>query len=122
MKNIIAIAFGFMGLSAVAQQLPEMSQYLNNDFLLNPAIAGTKAYAPATIGYRVQWLNFTDQPTTQIGSIHGSMNKNVGIGLAIVNAVAGPTSMTSAQFAYSYKIKLNEKLKLSFGLAPMLIQ
>lgn len=122
MKNIIAIAFGFICLGAVAQQLPEMSQYLNNDYLLNPAIAGTKDYAPATIGYRVQWLNFTDQPTTQIGSIHGSLNKNVGIGLAIANTVAGPTSMTSAQFAYSYKIKLNEKLKLSFGLAPMLIQ
>ncbi|MGZ3863227.1 MAG: PorP/SprF family type IX secretion system membrane protein [Bacteroidia bacterium] len=122
MKKILAIAFGLFTLGSVAQQLPEFSQYINNDFLLNPAIAGTKAYAPATISYRVQWLNFTSAPTTQIGSIHGSFGKNVGVGLSVINAVAGPTSTTSAQFAYAYNFKLGKKTRLSFGLAPMLIQ
>lgn len=122
MKKIFIAAFGLFTLGSVAQQLPEFSQYINNDFLLNPAIAGTKAYAPATISYRVQWLNFTSAPTTQVGSIHGSFGKNVGVGLSVINAVAGPTSMTSAQFAYAYNFKLSKKTRLSFGLAPMLIQ
>ena len=122
MKNILFYTFSLLTFGSFAQQLPEFSQYLNNDYLLNPAIAGTKSYAPATISYRVQWMSFTNAPTTQIGSIHGSFTKNVGLGLSVVNAVAGPTSMTSMQFAYSYKIKLNEKMKLSFGAAPILIQ
>jgi type IX secretion system PorP/SprF family membrane protein len=122
MKNILAFILGLFAFSMVAQQLPEFSQYLNNDFLLNPAIAGTKNYAPATISTRVQWLNFSSAPTTQIGSIHGAFNKNIGAGLSVINAVAGPTSMTSVQLAYSYRLKLSEKMKLSFGVAPMMIQ
>jgi type IX secretion system PorP/SprF family membrane protein len=120
-KSLLFI-FTLFVIGSYAQQLPEFSQYLNNEFLLNPAVAGTKTYAPATISYRVQWLNFTSAPTTQIGSIHGSLRKNVGIGFTVMNAVAGPTSTTSMQFAYAYNIKLTEKMRLSFGLAPMLIQ
>lgn len=123
MKNsIIVFVFGFFTCTGIAQQLPEFSQYINNDFLLNPAIAGTKNYAPATISSRVQWLNFTSAPTTNIGSIHGSIAKNTGLGFTVINAVAGPTSTTSMQFAYSYNIKLTQKMRLAFGLAPMLIQ
>ena len=122
MKNILVFTFSVFTFGLFAQQLPEFSQYLNNDYLLNPAIAGTKNYAPATISTRVQWLNFTSAPTTQIGSVHGSLNKNVGLGFSVINAVAGPTSTTSMQFAYSYRFQLTKKLKLSFGLAPMLIQ
>jgi type IX secretion system PorP/SprF family membrane protein len=122
MKNILFAALSIFTFSTFAQQLPEFSQYLNNDYLLNPAIAGTKNYAPATISSRVQWLSFTNAPVTQIGSIHGSIAKNTGLGFSVINAVAGPTSMTSMQFAYAYNIKLNNKMRLSFGLAPMLIQ
>ena len=122
MKKILSLTLGLLSFGAIAQQLPEFSQYLNNDFLLNPAISGTKEYAPATISARMQWVNFSNAPTSQIGSIHGAFTKNVGIGLSIIKATAGPTAMTSAQFAYAYRIKLNDKLKLSFGLAPMLIQ
>jgi len=122
MKNILFITFSLCMLGATAQQLPELSQYLNNDFLLNPAIAGTKDYAPVTISARMQWVGFNNAPSTQIASIHGAITNNVGLGLSVTNATAGPTSSTTAQLAYSYRIKLNEKTKLSFGLAPMIIQ
>jgi type IX secretion system PorP/SprF family membrane protein len=107
---------------ASAQQFPLFSQYLNNDFLLSPAIAGTKSYTPISVSARIQWINFNGAPNTQIGSIHGALNKSMGLGLAITNHSAGANTMTSAQFAYAYRVKVNEKIKLSFGLAPVLIQ
>ena len=129
MKNIknklilIAILTNcLIGTLATAQQLPELSQYLNNDFLLNPAIAGTKDYTPVTISARMQWVGFNNAPSTQIASTHGAITNNVGLGLSVTNTTAGPTSSTSMQLAYSYRIKLNSKTKLSFGIAPMLIQ
>ena len=122
MKNILFLSLSLFALGLTAQQLPELSQYLNNDYLLNPAIAGTKTYAPATISTRVQWMSFTNAPVTQVGSIHGAITDNVGLGLSIINATAGPTAMTSAQMAYSYRLKICEKMKISFGLAPMIIQ
>ncbi len=111
-----------IGTLATAQQLPEFSQYINNDYLLNPAIAGTKDYAPVTVSARMQWVGFNNAPNTQIASIHGALTKNVGLGFSVINATAGPTASTSMQLAYSYRIKINEKTKLSFGVAPMLIQ
>ncbi|MBA3706403.1 MAG: PorP/SprF family type IX secretion system membrane protein, partial [Bacteroidetes bacterium] len=122
MKKIVILLLLVIGGFVKAQQLPEFSQYLQNDFILNPAIAGTKSYAPVSISHRSQWLNFRDAPTTQIASIHGSVNQKVGIGLALVNHEAGPTGMMSAQFSYAFRLKLNDKMKLSFGLAPMIIQ
>jgi type IX secretion system PorP/SprF family membrane protein len=122
MKKLFLLAGCSFCIAIQAQQLPEFSQYLNNDYVLNPAIAGTKDYAPATISARSQWTNFSGAPNSQIGSIHGALTKNVGLGLAFVNYSAGPTKMNSVQFAYAYRTKLSEKLNISFGLAPMLIQ
>lgn len=108
--------------AATAQQLPLFSQYLNNDFLLNPAVSGTKSYAPASVSARMQWAGFSGTPASQTGSIHGALNPHVGLGLALINHSAGATKMNSAQFAYAYRIKLTGKIRMSFGLAPMLIQ
>ena len=122
MKKIVAAFSLMISAFANAQQLPEFSQYLQNDFILNPAIAGTKEYAPVTISHRSQWLNFTNAPVTQIGSIHGAVNQKVGIGLTLINQTTGPTGMMSAQLSYAYRIKLTDKTRLSFGVAPMIIQ
>jgi type IX secretion system PorP/SprF family membrane protein len=122
MKRILSFTLSLFTLGAVAQQLPEFSQYIYNDYLLNPAIAGTKDYAPVTLSARMQWVGFNNAPTMQIGSIHGALTKNVGLGLTVTNMTTGPISNTSMQLAYSYRIKLNENTKLSFGVAPMLIQ
>lgn len=122
MKKILISSFVLFAFVASAQEIPLFSQYLNNDFILNPAISGTKEYAPASISARTQWANFKGAPATQIGSIHGAMTKNVGIGAAVMNFTAGPTKMNSVQFAYAYRFKVSDKMKLSFGVAPMIIQ
>ncbi|HKC67434.1 MAG TPA: type IX secretion system membrane protein PorP/SprF [Bacteroidia bacterium] len=122
MKRILFFTFSLFTFGAIAQQLPAFSQYIYNDFLLNPAIAGTKDYAPVSLSARMQWVGFNNAPTMQIGSIHGALNKNVGLGLTVTNVTTGPISNTTMQLAYSYRIKLNENTKLSFGLAPMIIQ
>jgi type IX secretion system PorP/SprF family membrane protein len=122
MKHILFFTLSIFTFGAIAQQLPQFSQYLYNDFLLNPAIAGTKDYTPVTLSARMQWVGFNNAPTMQIGSINGALTKNVGLGLSITNVATGPITNTSIQFAYSYRIKLNENTKLSFGIAPMLIQ
>lgn len=122
MKKIFLAAIIFAAFFANAQQIPLFSQYLNNDFLLNPAVAGTKSYTPVSVSARLQWVNFNGAPSNQLGSIHSAITKNVGVGFAVTNFTAGPTRTTSAQFAYAYRFKVSEKVKLSFGLAPMLMQ
>jgi len=123
MKKLLLISMGWFSLtSASAQQLPLASQYIWNDYLLNPAIAGTKDYMPAIISYRSQWAGLKDAPVTQTGSIHGALTEKVGLGVAFINDKTGPSSNSMLQLGYSYKIKLTDKYKLSFGLAPMIMQ
>lgn len=122
MKKIIISLLCISALSLSAQQIPLFSQYLNNDYLLSPAIAGTKSYMPVSLSARMQWVNFNGGPNSQFGSIQGAITKHVGMGLIVNNFTAGPTKMTSAQIAYAYRFKVSEKVKLSFGLAPMIIQ
>lgn len=122
MQKLIVILSILICTTVNAQELPGSSMYLQNDFILNPAIAGTKSFVPVSVSHRSQWINFSNAPTTQLASVHGGMNGKAGVGLALINHTAGPTGMMSAQFSYSYRVKLTEKLKFSFGLAPMIIQ
>lgn len=122
MKNRLLFFLLFFTGVSFAQQLPQFSQYFQNELLLNPAVAGTKQYIPVALTHRMQWAGFKNAPTSQLLSIHGSVNDKMGLGLLLTNHETGPTNLISAQFAYSYHLKINDSTKLSFGVAPMIMQ
>lgn len=47
-----------------AQQKPQYTQYIFNNFLLNPALSGMENYMDVRIGYRQQWQGIADAPRT----------------------------------------------------------
>ena len=121
--NIISIAL------VKAQQVALSSQYVFNDFVINPAIAGVKDYLPVTLSVRRQWAGIKDAPVTQNVSAHGYVGLNLGCGGYIINEVTGPTKRTAANFSVAYHLKLSkgnnkkgQQKVLSFGLAAMLSQ
>lgn len=65
MKRIILIVglFGLIGYAA-AQQAPQYSQYLRNQFMVNPAAAGVYDFVDITLSGRWQWLGLEDSPRT----------------------------------------------------------
>lgn len=60
-----------IGLVAQAQQKPHYTQYIQNQFIINPALAGIEAYKDLRISHRHQWLGINDGPVTTYLSIHG---------------------------------------------------
>ena len=46
----------FMGSMLQAQQLPQLSQFMINDFAVNPAIAGMDDYYQIKTSVRNQWV------------------------------------------------------------------
>ena len=62
MKQILTFACFFALYSANAQQVPQFSQYLRNQYLVNPAAAGVYDFVDVTVGGRLQWLGFDDAP------------------------------------------------------------
>jgi type IX secretion system PorP/SprF family membrane protein len=124
MKNVIYTAAAIcMALTGSAQQLPSFAQFYNNDYVLNPAIGGTKGYYDVKSAYRYQWVGIQDAPRTFTLAMNGPIVKEkMGIGGYVYSDVTGPTRRTGAKISYSYIFKLTETLKMSFGLAGGLMQ
>lgn len=76
MKRII-IAFGLflIGSFGFAQQLGQYSQYLNNQFILNPAAAGEHDYFDIDLSFRQQWVGIDNAPQNYYISAHTTLNK-----------------------------------------------
>jgi type IX secretion system PorP/SprF family membrane protein len=125
-----------------AQQLPSYTQYLNNGFLINPAIAGNDGYTSFNTTYRKQWMGFENSPTTYSFSgqtrllrrsykiISRNVRKNtvkpstkgrVGLGGFALNDVNGLVSRTGISMTYAYHIFLY-KSQISFGIAGQAFQ
>lgn len=118
-----------------AQQRLQMSQYMLNSFLQNPAFAGANDFAEATIAYRNQWVGFTDAPQTFYASVQGT-NKSLfsrsgnntfinrrkkshgGWGLIVGSDKFGAIAYNSFFISYAYHIRLSKKLFASVGISP----
>lgn len=106
-----------------SQQLPHFSQYYLNDYLINPAIGGSRPYFEGKSAHRYQWEGITDAPRTYTLSVNGpTKNQKMGFGGYIFTDNVGPTRRTGFNASYAYHIKVNEKVKLSMGISAGVIQ
>ncbi|MCD6201745.1 MAG: type IX secretion system membrane protein PorP/SprF [Bacteroidales bacterium] len=106
-----------------AQQLSLYSQYMFNDYVLNPAVAGTKNYYQIRANSRFQWAGILDGPQTVSFSVFGPhVSKPMGFGGYIINDVTGPTSRTGAYGSYAYNVAVNNDIRLSMGLSFGILQ
>jgi type IX secretion system PorP/SprF family membrane protein len=114
--KLIAIAC-FLPMAAGAQQDALVSQYMFNGLYLNPAYAGSHDYWTSTVSFRRQWVGFQGAPMTTIAAIDGPIkNKNMGLGMMLMNDQIGITKHNSAMFSYAYQIKTSETSKFALGV------
>lgn len=58
-----------------AQQRPHYTQYILNNYILNPALSGIENYTDVKISGRDQWVGLNGAPKTAYVSIHGPIGK-----------------------------------------------
>jgi len=77
MKKILLITSiaCLCGLTALPQAKPYYTQYILNNYILNPAITGIENYTDVKLSYRNQWAGITGAPVTTYLSIHGPLGK-----------------------------------------------
>jgi type IX secretion system PorP/SprF family membrane protein len=126
MKRLLIILL-FIGGMVKAQQLPQYSQFMFNQYAFNPAFAGSLPYYDVRSNNRYQWVGITDAPRTYTVSISGpSKNRKMGYGGFVYTDIVGPTRRIGAQASYAYHLNLNdngdESIKLSFGLSAGILQ
>lgn len=77
MKRIFfAVAMIVSGTGTFAQAKPAYTQYVLNNFILNPALAGIENYTDIKLSYRKQWTGINGAPVTSYISIQGPIGKS----------------------------------------------
>jgi len=121
--SYILILFVLGASKSFGQQLPQFTQYMFNDFVINPAIAGTQDYYQIRTNHRFQWVGLMDPPITNTLAFYGPHTKrDMGFGGYIYNDVTGPTSRTGLSGSYAYNIAITYDIRLSMGLSVSLLQ
>jgi type IX secretion system PorP/SprF family membrane protein len=115
--GLIVLIFLMASKIVSGQQDPMYTQYMFNTQTINPAYAGSWQ----TVGFlalsRMQWVGIEGAPSSQTFSFQMPMrNKNIGIGLNVINDKIGLEKRLSLFADYSYKIKLRRLTTLRMGL------
>lgn len=139
MKKFLYIALFIVTLTEVrAQQREQYSQYIMNNYLINPAVTGGYTFGNARLGYRKQWVGFQDNangkktnvgPRTMFATFHGPIQHpenqrgrrkkqyHHGIGGYLYTDKTGPIAYNGVFGTYAYHQKLDRKTTLSFGVS-----
>jgi type IX secretion system PorP/SprF family membrane protein len=106
-----------------AQQRPLYSQYMLNQYIINPAYTGLNDYYVASTNYRYQWVGIEDAPRTYALTVHGpGKSGNYGLGGSLYNDVTGPTSKSGMYLSYAYHFQVSTKQMVSMGLSGGIMQ
>lgn len=150
MKRLLVGALLYMiALGTVtAQQRPQYTQYVQNNYLTNPAVSGIEPYADLRVGYRTQWVGLEGAPTSFYASLQGpigsggqspketksarngfskrsSYKKPVphhGVGFIAQQDKAGLLKTTSVNASYAYHQPLTKYIALASGISAGITQ
>ena len=75
-KYIFFIVLSLFCFESISQQMPQYSQYLRNQYMINPGAAGVYDFMDITVGGRMQWVGFSDAPMTSYLSITSPIGGN----------------------------------------------
>ncbi len=73
MKKRLFLFFLLASTYAFSQQKPQYTQYIFNQYLLNPALSGIENYLDFKGGYRKQWAGVSDAPQTSFVSANWAL-------------------------------------------------
>lgn len=74
-KSYLLLFFFLAPAFLIAQQEPHFTQYIINQYILNPAIAGIENYGDVKVSHRHQWVGLQDAPVTSYFTFHMPVGK-----------------------------------------------
>lgn len=140
--SVLLLSLAFSIPTVSAQQKPQYTQYILNQYILNPALTGIENYSEIRISHRRQWTGIEGAPETMYLTAHTPLGKkdyrttatsqavqgieaitatrspvkpHHGAGFQVVNDKTGPLTSLSAYATYAYHIGLTRNLTLAAG-------
>lgn len=87
---------------AKAQQRPQYTQYVFNNYLLNPALSGIENYTDVKLGYRSQWTGLDGAPVTSYFSVNAPIGNRFLQGDATAFPAGGGLNPSSRSYTQNY--------------------
>jgi len=117
--KIIVLMTTMLSVNAFSQQLSLSSEYMFNQFLINPAATGNTRFLELRLNSRKQWTGFEGGPLTNSISAHKLLgNKTMGLGMSIFTDSYGPENRLGFKVSYSYIMPMKSiKSNLALGVA-----
>lgn len=88
---------------ATAQQKPQYTQYVFNNYLLNPAVTGIENYTDVKAGYRSQWTGLQGAPVTSYLTVNAPIGQNYVMGDAAAFPGGGVENPYSRMYTQNYQ-------------------
>lgn len=93
------------------------AQYFQDQYLVNPAMAGIEGGLSINVGYQMLNTNTAGSPNAKFATGEYAFGDKAAIGLLVNSDQAGLIARTRIMGTYAYHLNLNETDKLSFGLS-----
>jgi len=87
---------------AFAQQLPQYTQYILNNYLLNPAVSGIENYTDIKAGNRQQWTGLEGAPVTSFFTVNLPLGKRFLQGDASAMSAGSSSNPMSRSYKQNY--------------------
>jgi type IX secretion system PorP/SprF family membrane protein len=75
MRKIITLCWAIVCMQVQAQQKPHYTQYILNQYIINPALTGIENYTDIKVSHRHQWAGINGAPVTTYLTAHTSLGK-----------------------------------------------
>ena len=72
---VLMVLVSAKGSLVLAQQKPHYTQYILNQYIVNPALTGIENYTDVKLSHRHQWVGIQDAPVTSYFTIHSPIGK-----------------------------------------------
>lgn len=107
----------FLSTVCGAQEDVAISQYIHNQYTINPAFAGSRNCLSIFGAYRKQWVGVDESPSKQILSFNSPLkNDKMALGLLVVNNKIAIYQETKISASYAYRIRITKASQLAFGV------
>lgn len=128
--SIVFIISLFFITNAVAQQMPQYTQWMSHQFALNPAHAGIKKCIDLQTLYRAQWIGLDGAPrggfVTASIPLNSKRRKYLsarqGMGVKFENDRIGQIGMNRFNMAYAGHFNFSKNTRLSLGVYAGILQ
>lgn len=118
MKKLFVLSAVVLGsLTAQAQQLPLISNYLNTAYLFNPAYSGIEGKTEISVLNRRQWTDIQGAPETQFMAFNGNRDDlKFGYSGYAFNDQTDIVARSGFYGSYAWHVKFTDRNSLSLGL------